>query len=483
MRWELDCELIPITREEYFAARDAADRRRAMQDLHPDKEKFGLSSCKIIKPSDLAAPEAKGCLLLGKNKDRSKESSWKIVIKILPLHPDLPPDLDDSETYFQKTFFNDLVKEDISPNFVEWIQTLPRIKYDAPCLKAMKLKQLQEIFHIQDSFNILALEYIEGRDLDYYLHSRRMKGKKKMSLMTWKCMLFQLMYTMAVLQDKYQFLHRDFHPGNILISEYPRPKQGNNKKKKKKQLIRFIFRGIDFYIPDKGITPKIWDFEFSQTKHRRCDAELTKDTYQNDDFTKDRYIDIHFFLRELLSIPDLPKEIRRWIKSLYKRPLLEIPGTGTSTGTNISIQPHHHTSGFGSAIRRHGRPKGLRPKKETWIDHDSYEETEYLKNGQLKVEPALAAGFRLWTPEELILTHPFFAEFKFKTDEIVKTDDTDTDDDTDDTDASEEKEITRTYMYSTECGPADPAIPVGSIPVVAPPVLPAEDDPRVVVVE
>jgi len=382
-------------RGEYLDARGKLNLAKSKYKSHHEsslidfsKRHFGLSSFRFLKTPEVT-DELKGFLCYGISSNI--DDDLKVAIKIIPATVSPRTDTSseksekekavvymDSESYFMSTFSNELLMTGISPNFVMCYDSFSGIHYSQKSFKSFPLRKMYKTYHISSGFNVLLCEYLHFRDIDYWVSMTKLNITSE----TWKSILFQLIYTLAVLQDKYRFVHHDFHPGNVLIDEVAANKGS---------ILEFIYKGKRYNVKNEGVIPKIWDFEYGSVSVSEAEAEgeiERSESESSGDTESERsdaegviirkrkkpfnpYTDIHFFLRELLTVDNLPEETKQFIKNLYHDDLLLIDQlkAGSSSST---------------------------------IDHKKYPETKYLKYGRLKLNNVLSDGLTLYTPEELM---------------------------------------------------------------------------------
>ena len=165
-----------------------------------------------------------------------------------------------------------------------------------------------------DTANVLISEWMNGGDL---LDSLR-RNYKKFTLIYWKVILFQLIFTLAIIQKKYPaFRHNDLKANNILLDISPKPKQP--------RFYDYRYEDKSFSLPDIGIQVRLWDFDFScipnVVENAKVQAEWTDKI--NVKAEPNRYYDIHYFFCTLLKFfPDLltsssvPNELKIFINKV-----------------------------------------------------------------------------------------------------------------------------------------------------------------------
>ena len=118
----------------------------------------------------------------------------------------------------------------------------------------------------------------------------------------WRNLVFQVVYSLYILQKKYKFMHNDFHTNNMLIDEIP---VGG--------YIKYSFNDNDYYLPNIGYLVKITDFEWStieETNHRNGYYE--DPIFEGFSDSNDLYL----FIACLLDL-EISKELRDMIMSIY----------------------------------------------------------------------------------------------------------------------------------------------------------------------
>lgn len=146
----------------------------------------------------------------------------------------------------------------------------------------------------EDSFytNGLALisEWASSGDLLDFIRV----NYKNMKIIHWKVILFQIIFTLAIIQNKYpSFRHNDLKANNILLSKH--------KNRDRKLLINYHFGDYIYQIPNTGLQVKLWDFDFASIKG------MVDNDKVNDEWTdrlniknkQNQYYDLHFFFSTL----------------------------------------------------------------------------------------------------------------------------------------------------------------------------------------
>jgi len=153
--------------------------------------------------------------------------------------------------------------------------------------------------------DILLYEFISEKDLDTFYFN----NNNDIPINVWKSIVFQVIYNLYLLQDKYKFMHNDLHPANILIDSV-----------QKTDIINYNFNNNKFYVSTYGYLVKFSDFEFS------CLYDKAYSNIKNSFISKIGYCksyDLHTFLVGLLDLPELPITLIEFIKELYPSKLID----------------------------------------------------------------------------------------------------------------------------------------------------------------
>lgn len=112
---------------------------------------------------------------------------------------------------------------------------------------------------LDNKLNIITLEYCSTNISNYFESILLMKDNKlkiKFFIYNLNRIIFQVLFTLAVIQDKYpDFIHNDLFLRNILAIE--ESKWNNN------DYVQYNFNNKSYYLPANGIYIKITDFGYS----------------------------------------------------------------------------------------------------------------------------------------------------------------------------------------------------------------------------
>ena len=149
--------------------------------------------------------------------------------------------------------------------------------------------------HFENFVSVLVTEWCNGGDLLDYIR----KNYFTMKLRDWRVIFFQILYTLAKIQEKYPtFRHNDLKANNIFVQltnedDYP---DKNNQ-------YCYTIGDVRFYIPNINLQIKISDFDFS------CIDGVVENNKVNSDWThkinitkqENKYYDVHYFFNTLIT--------------------------------------------------------------------------------------------------------------------------------------------------------------------------------------
>ena len=152
--------------------------------------------------------------------------------------------------------------------------------------------------HYEDYVSVLVSEWANGGDLLDYIR----KNYMKLTLKDWIVFIFQILFTLSLVQKKYpSFRHNDMKANNILV-----------------QLTNIVnappyycynMDGVKFIIPNINMQIKIWDFDFAciggEIENNKVNSDWTRK--MNITNKENKYYDMHYFFNTLISERFLPK--------------------------------------------------------------------------------------------------------------------------------------------------------------------------------
>jgi serine/threonine protein kinase len=162
-----------------------------------------------------------------------------------------------------------------------------------------------------ETVSVVISEWANRGDLSMFLK----KHYKKLELIHWQSLFFQIISTLAVIQTKYpSFRHNDLKANNILISKT----DTSNKK------ILYKVNKKEYILPSIGYCLYLWDFDFACIPGVVENSKVYQDWTKKINITskKNQYYDIHYFfctlifkgfLPELMTDTSVPLEVKKFI--------------------------------------------------------------------------------------------------------------------------------------------------------------------------
>jgi serine/threonine protein kinase len=163
--------------------------------------------------------------------------------------------------------------------------------------------------------SILMSEWANKGDFLSFVRNRY----ENMTLKHWRCLIFQILSVLSVIQSKYPaFRHNDMKANNILV-------QKNEDIQMKKICInRYILSGKEYVVPNIGYIIKLWDFDFACIPGVVNNIKVTEEWTRSINVTpkRNQYYDIHYFFNTLIKSEFFPEimdenkvdgEIRKFI--------------------------------------------------------------------------------------------------------------------------------------------------------------------------
>ena len=218
----------------------------------PSQLHFGFKRMQQLYP--VVDDEIKGYPCIAYNK---LTDSIKYGVKIIPL--ELKFDLDNHPANIEiilLELFKQLVIDSVTPHITFYFKAL-NIPNTKKSVTMFPLKGQKK--YIYKHCNILIAEYVPGGSIQEFVQEQ-----PNLSDRQWKYIIFSMAWTLFILQSKYEFMHNDFHYGNILIDTTIDPL---NKSYLQYQLILPDDTQITYSIQNAGILAKLWDLEFAATKN------------------------------------------------------------------------------------------------------------------------------------------------------------------------------------------------------------------------
>jgi hypothetical protein len=234
----------------------------------------------------------KGLPFILKNKNTKK----KYLLKIIPVIK-----FEDTLTPTELEFYR-FFKENDSSRCVQTIipkiyKVIENISIETECFNFLKhsFRKLAKSGLIKNNVHLIVTEYINYSDIDSFVENNLEIASHENF---WTNLIATVSYNMAYLHDKYNFVHFDLHPANVLVKlQMPRLRQPISK--------------IDF---------KICDFELSYAQSSLTQFNTENQViidYLGENMQFSSEIDTHYFLTTFLTVPNIPTKIVKFIMSFF----------------------------------------------------------------------------------------------------------------------------------------------------------------------
>jgi hypothetical protein len=395
------------------------------------KEFFGFDvMTQLIKVKNTS--EIKGYPFLINNKHH------RFGLKVIPVENKYEKHEHPSylEYIILKYLTENIVNKQISPHFVHFLGQF-KVSNKIRAIKHINLKRLEVENQIRTHSNVVISEFVEGKSLDNWLHDTY-EADDKISNLQWKVIVFQMIYTIYIMQVYFKLMHNDFHYGNILI---------DNTIKKGGYYVYKVNNKV-YYIPNTGILPKLFDFEYAMVYSNKMD-----DTYPNKFimghcvYDKSKHIsvpnnsssdddddnvpcnynevyDVHYFLTSLLDL-FISEELFNWVLQVYPDEVIP-PDESTTDSSSSDDTSSNSSSDDTSSDSSSDTSSESSNDSESSSDSESSEDTsddsesesshtEFIKDGRLI--NGVENKIKLPKPLEL-LENDFFKEFLVKPDDF-----------------------------------------------------------------
>ena len=158
---------------------------------------------------------------------------------------------------------------------------------------------------------------------------------EKLSLLQWKVLFFQLLFTLATIHHTFpSFRHNDLKANNVLltmckiwnddvIQKYEICKDSKNKN----LVYKYKLNEHVYYVPCIGFFLKLWDFDFANIEGLVHNTKVNSQwaNWYNIKSNQNQYYDIHFFFNTLIKkgfVPNImtwdfvPTEIKNIIRKI-----------------------------------------------------------------------------------------------------------------------------------------------------------------------
>ena len=189
------------------------------------------------------------------------------------------------------------------------LATFSDIRAPKKCRKYTTFTENAHKGEYDDQVSILVSEWCSEGDFGTFL--RRRHGR--VSCEEWRCLLFQIVFTLACIQTHYPtFRHNDLKPNNILVSRRPAP-------------TRYRLDQTEFHVPATNLQLMLWDYDFASIEGVVQNKKTVQKWTRRLNITPrmHRYYDIHYFFNSLdqdafyphlLDPGGAPDEVQRFIR-------------------------------------------------------------------------------------------------------------------------------------------------------------------------
>lgn len=297
----------------------------------------------------------------------------QLALKITPIETKFDKENHPSniEYIILKDFTENIVLENISPH-ITFFLGVQKISNSGRAIKFLNLKRLEVEEKIKKQSLMLISEYVSGGSIDNWVCDTY-ENNDTISDLQWKLIVFQLIYTLAVLQHHYKFMHNDFHYGNILIDDKITPGGYHV----------YTIQGKTYYLSNTGILSKLWDTELSmvysdkipdcyhnkyitglynydkkthktiippknyeESEESKCSSDESTVPYNYN-----TVYDLHYFLTNFIDLY-ISQELFDWIFEIY--PIELIPDKSSSYSTSRISSHGSSSSSDNSSIESSG---------------------------------------------------------------------------------------------------------------------------------
>lgn len=322
-----------------------------------EKKNFGFRLMEQLFPVSIDEIKGYPCVVYNKYSD-----SIKFGVKIIPL--ELKYDKDSHPCHIEHLLlqeFTNLVVNYESPHITFFFKEMP-VNNKKKALTRFPLKSLRH--DIFKESNILIAEFVPGGSIEEWFQEQPNISEKQ-----WKYIVFSMAWTLLVLHEKYKFMHNDFHYGNILVDTSIDPLD--------KGLYQYNLvdenenTNINFNVINKGILPKMWDFEFANVyekisgKEHCVKNEFFKSTDETIPHEFNPYYDLHCFLTSLLEL-NIPEKLENFIRSIYPDEVLpEQPEYDSQDYGSKESKKSRKTSSFSRNSSKNSSRKSLESSNDS----------------------------------------------------------------------------------------------------------------------
>jgi len=287
--------------------------RKRVLVFDPKRSQFGFRHMQQMFPVDLA-DEIKGIPTVAYN---NHTDHMKFAIKVIPLENRYEREVHPSqlEVKYLKEFTG-LVRNFNTPHIGYYFDHF-QVQNNCKALTCFPLKEFRRELY-KDTL-VLVAEFVSGGSLEEWIQTDE---TAVIADGVWKYIIFSVIWTLYILQDKYRLVHADMHFGNILIDTCISTQD------KGPLEYRLSVDGKDrvFHVPSLGVLCKAWDCEFARA-YKGMDGVYPNRFGAKEDNIPNYFnpvYDLHCFLVSLLEL-NIPTSVKDFIQSVYPPELIPEP--------------------------------------------------------------------------------------------------------------------------------------------------------------
>ena len=298
----------------------------------PRRPNFGFRHMQQMFPVDFD-DEIKGVPTVAWN---GHLDNMKFAIKIIPLESKYEADVHPSRLegrYLRE--LTKLVKSWHTPHITYYFTEFEVLNN----VKALTCFPLKEYRHeLYRKSTILVTEFVSGGSLEEWIQTDE---TAVIADGQWKYILFSVIWTLFVVQDKYRLVHADLHFGNVLVDT------SLSQQEKGFLEYRLLVDGKErvFNVPTVGLRTTIIDWEFAHA-HKGLEGIYPNRFGAKEDNIPSYFnpvYDLHCFCASLLDM-NIPTSVKDFILSVYPPELIPAPADRKHRSFGGSSEDSGHSS-------------------------------------------------------------------------------------------------------------------------------------------
>lgn len=138
---------------------------------------------------------------------------------------------------------------------------------------------------------------------------RQVVKNKGLNTHQWRSVLFQIFYTLAVMDDAWRLKHWDLHLGNILVQD----SQSNTPWK-------YTYNKRSWYVENFGLSVRLFDFDWCSATgivNAKVVKSMNNPHSNISQLEAPNVFDCHYLLNIVYAYKHTPNSVRTWIRTLY----------------------------------------------------------------------------------------------------------------------------------------------------------------------